>query len=133
MYSVSSVENTQRGSMVGTVFGHLLPMAKRAKKGKPNFIALWRDLRGLNQIELGAKINRTQATVVRYESGEIDIKFSVLSAIARVLRCDPEDLYRKPTEMDQIRARLDTLSKDGQDRAARFIEDLRRSEASPEE
>jgi transcriptional regulator with XRE-family HTH domain len=85
----------------GPAARHSLLMARRKKF--PNKIAVWRKLRGLQQEDIAEAIDRSQETVARYESGEINPPTSILRIIARLLKCDStEDLFRSPGIQDEI-------------------------------
>lgn len=65
---------------------------------RSNFIAEWRELRGLTQEELGALIGRAPGTVSRIETGNHAYTQQTLESIARELHCSPADLLRKPQD-----------------------------------
>jgi Zn-dependent peptidase ImmA (M78 family)/DNA-binding XRE family transcriptional regulator len=54
-------------------------------KVNPDMIVLARDLRGITQVELADALHLTQATVSRYESGQIDVPAEHLAAIGEFL------------------------------------------------
>jgi Zn-dependent peptidase ImmA (M78 family)/DNA-binding XRE family transcriptional regulator len=59
----------------------------------PEMIVLGRELRGITQEELANALSLTQATISRYESGEIPVQEEHLKAIARFLE-RPESFFR---------------------------------------
>lgn len=107
---------------------HPFGMAKKAKSA-PNQIAKWRAFRGLNQEGLGTLVGRTQETVGRYETGELDPPTSILRLMAEKLRCTTEDLlHRAPGTADAILETYDKLSPSGQKRALAVLKALKDSE-----
>lgn len=92
---------TRRVIQCGTAARHSLLMPR--KKKFPNKIAVWRKHRGLQQEDIAEAIDRSQETVARYESGEINPPTSILRIIAKLLKCDStEDLFRAPGIQDEI-------------------------------
>lgn len=110
---------------------HDFGMAKKPKTAAPppNQIAKWRTFRDLNQEELGALIDRSQETVGRYESGDLDPPTSILRLMAEKLRCTTEDLlHRQPGTADAIIETYSQLSPIGQKRALAVLKALKDSE-----
>jgi Zn-dependent peptidase ImmA (M78 family)/transcriptional regulator with XRE-family HTH domain len=59
----------------------------------PEMIVLARELRGVTQVELAEAVSLTQATISRYESGQIEVPNGHLRAIAKFLE-RPESFFR---------------------------------------
>lgn len=55
-------------------------------------IAFYRDLKGMTQVEFSRKLCVTRRTLVRYETGEGDIKLSTIKEIAEKLEIEPKQL-----------------------------------------
>lgn len=98
----------------------------KKKRGKPNRIATRRQAKSLNQEQLGALVQRSQETIVRYESGETDIPSSVLYAIAAALNCTVLDLVDTlPSLVDEIADEAKGLPPEVQQQALRLIKALK--------
>lgn len=78
----------------GRVHPRDMPKSKR-KPPLQNFRA-WRQKRGLNQTQLADRLGVDQATVSRYERGEIEMTLSVVDAWADALDVEPPDFWRHP-------------------------------------
>lgn len=67
------------------------------KKGKlaRNFIAQWRDFRGLSQDELADRMGTSGASVSRVESTKTPYSQDFLEVAAEVLDCTPADLISR--------------------------------------
>lgn len=59
---------------------------------EPNRIKEWRDRRGLLQTQLAKKVRTTQPTIVKLESGEMQLTEAWLRKLAKALTCAPADL-----------------------------------------
>jgi transcriptional regulator with XRE-family HTH domain len=60
------------------------------------FLAEWRKRRKLTQKQLGERLEVTDMTVSRWESGEIMLNAGTMVAAAEALNIEPEDLWRHP-------------------------------------
>lgn len=90
------------------------------------FLAEWRAKRGLTQQQLADRLETSDVTVSRWETGERRPDDRAKSAISWVLGCEVVDLYRHP---DQPSA--DALLRDQppeiQEQALRVITAMRRN------
>lgn len=104
---------------------------KRHKRGRPVFIRDWRKHRGLNQEQLAARVNLSQATIARIERGDIGYTQPVLEALSDALNCTPADLImRPPGAIDHLMAVLHDLSEDDRSRAIAVIKALKDNQAA---
>lgn len=65
------------------------------------YIAEWRELKGLTQAQLGARLGPkgvSDVTVSRWETGSRKPDLNVQAAIAEALDIDPYDLLRHPSQ-----------------------------------
>ena len=62
---------------------------KRTKPQSRTFLREWRQLRGLSQEELTARVGWDRSTVTRVENGTTAYTQQMLEALAIVLRCTP--------------------------------------------
>jgi len=60
------------------------------------YIAEWREARGLSQERLANRLNVTDVTVSRWETGRVEVSRPVMEAVAEALDIDVTDLYRHP-------------------------------------
>lgn len=70
------------------------------------YLAEWRQHRGLSQQALGAILGVSNMTISRWELGQAEPNLSVLAAICEALRMAPGDIYRRPSDSDEIGAIL---------------------------
>lgn len=101
---------------------------KPRKKGKPNRIRFFREKGGLTQEQLAGRIERSQTTVKRYETADIDTPASIMLQIAKVLNCTVDELQmeRPRTIIDEIAEESADLPPDDQKQVLRLIRGLRR-------
>lgn len=91
---------------------------------KPFFLKEWRDLKGLTQEQLGARLDPmiTGASVSRIETGVHNYTRERLEAFAAALDIEVADLFRDPTKPDyQLWQIIIGLEPDDQERALRMI------------
>lgn len=66
------------------------------KTFKPNYLAKWRDKRGLTQDDLAAKLDTYKGQVSNWENSKRAMTFNVQAALAEALGIQPSDLFRDP-------------------------------------
>lgn len=102
------------------------------KRPRRIFLAEWRDHRGLTQKQLGERFDPivSDMTISRWERAAAagrrlpdtaDMSTSVLAAVAEALNCEPQDLYRPPSQPSADEMLRDASASD----RARAIEVLR--------
>lgn len=94
----------------------------RLKQRPRHFIREWRKHRGLNQEQLAARIESTQPTISRVESGVMPYDQGLLEALADALSCEPCDLLmRDPTQDEGIWSIWDRLGEGKRRQALKII------------
>lgn len=75
-----------------------MPIRIGPKVPQKNFIAEWREKRGLTQEQLGGRIGVSDVTVSRWETGTRKPDLSAQAAICEALggNLQPADLFRHP-------------------------------------
>lgn len=112
--------------------GHPSGMVKVSKRKPPlaNFKA-WRRKKKLTQARLAERLEVDQATVSRYERGEIDMTIPVVNAWADALGIEPEDFWRHPDAQVSEFVLLDrVLDARAKARWARIIRETMKDEAA---
>jgi transcriptional regulator with XRE-family HTH domain len=124
---------------LGAAGPHTLAMARKARPRpkqdrRPTQIKAWRRHRGLSLEKLGERLSVeeefeiSEAQLSRIERGAQPYSQDILEAIARVLRCAPEDLLiRDPTAADPIWTVWDTLSPPQKTQAVELLKVLKRT------
>jgi transcriptional regulator with XRE-family HTH domain len=92
---------------------------------KPFFLKEWRDIRGLNQAELGEKIGVEGPTISRWETGAMNWTGERIYALADALGIEPDELFRDPSlpEARTVRT-MRAMAPALQEQAARVVEAL---------
>jgi transcriptional regulator with XRE-family HTH domain len=62
------------------------------------FLAEWREEKGLTQQELGDRLDKSDVTISRWETGKRKPSDKAKADIAYALGIDPVDLYRHPKQ-----------------------------------
>lgn len=103
-----------------------LPMPPRIGPRKPVklFLAEWREKRGLTQQALADRLETSDVTVSRWETGRRKPDDDVKSSIAWVLGIEITDLYRHP-DQPSADALLRGAPRETVDQALRIITALR--------
>ncbi|MBN9534837.1 MAG: helix-turn-helix transcriptional regulator [Alphaproteobacteria bacterium] len=87
------------------------------------FIADWRSYRNLTQDDLAERVDTTQATISRLETGHHPYSQKMLEDIAKVLECKPEDLLmRRPTDGDPIHVIWENIPIEDRAQATQILE-----------
>ena len=68
------------------------------KKAFRLYIAEWREEKGLTQQQLGDRLETSDVTVSRWETGKRKPDLDAQAAIAEALSIAPADLYRHPAQ-----------------------------------
>lgn len=75
-----------------------MPARIGPKKPLRLFIAEWREEKGLTQQQLGDRLETSDVTVSRWETGKRKPDLDAQAAIAEALGIPPADLYRHPAQ-----------------------------------
>lgn len=75
-----------------------MPARIGPKKPFRLFIAEWREEKGLTQQQLGDRLETSDVTVSRWETGKRKPDLDAQAAIAEALNINPADLYRHPVQ-----------------------------------
>lgn len=75
-----------------------MPVRIGPKQPPKNYIAEWREKRGLTQIQLGERLGTSDVTVSRWETGKRKPDLDAQAAICEALggNLQPVDLFRHP-------------------------------------
>lgn len=74
---------------------HRTPPIQPRRRFRPTFIAQWRKYRGLNQEQLAARLDMTQAYVSQIETGKRGYTQETLEAFADALQTDAASLLMR--------------------------------------
>ena len=72
------------------------------KKRRALFIAQRRKLLGMKQEELAEKADMSPGNLSQLENGKINYTQDSLEAIAAALMCEPADLFKDPSKIDEL-------------------------------
>lgn len=102
-------------------------MASRIGPRKPPriFIAEWREAKGLTQEQLAQRLDTTDVTVSRWETGKRFPDDRAKAAIAHAMNIEVIDLFRLPTQ-PSADALLRGQPKEVVEQAMRLIQAIRR-------
>ena len=96
------------------------------RRPRRTYIAEWRESRGLTQIELAARLETTDVTISRWETGKRQPDINALAAIAEALDVDLTDLYRHP-DQPSADALLRDQPQDVREQAIKLIKAIRKA------
>jgi transcriptional regulator with XRE-family HTH domain len=66
------------------------------KRPRRQYLAQWRELRGLTQQQLADRVDTGKDQISRWESGKRGMSAGVIEALADALLIEPGDLFRDP-------------------------------------
>lgn len=66
------------------------------RQPRRNFLAKWRESKGLTQEELANRLETYKGQISNWENGRRDMTFNVQAGLAEALGIEPEDLFRDP-------------------------------------
>lgn len=66
------------------------------KKPRRNYLAAWREQRGLTQDQLADRLDTYKGQISNWENGRRAMSFDVQAALAEALDIEPSDLFRDP-------------------------------------
>jgi transcriptional regulator with XRE-family HTH domain len=66
------------------------------KRQHRNFLAAWRQKRGLTQEALAEMVGTYKGQVSNWENGNRSLSFDAMAALAEALAIEPADLFRDP-------------------------------------
>lgn len=89
------------------------------------YIAEWRESRGLTQQQLADRLEASDVTISRWETGKRQPDLNALAAIAEALDADVMDLYRHP-DQPSADALLRDQPKEIREQALKLIMAIRR-------
>lgn len=96
------------------------------------FIAEWRDLRGLTQEQLAARVEEisgspcSNVNISRWERQKANASVEVMGVLAEALRIEPADLFRDPNRPEsRILELVSGMDEKTKEQAVRLIEALK--------
>lgn len=96
------------------------------RRPRRTYIAEWRESRGLTQMEMAARLETTDVTISRWETGKRQPDINALAAIAEALDVDLTDLYRHP-DQPSADALLRDQPQDVREQAIKLIKAIRKA------
>jgi len=68
------------------------------KLPRRNFVAAWRERRGLTQEQLASRLDTHKGQISNWENNKRAMSFDVQAALAEALDLEPSDLFRSPDQ-----------------------------------